>query len=496
MISAVMDFLDPEKQKAHSRRLTIGYILIALALVLATTVLLYWAFGFELRKDGQIIQNGLVFVSSRPNKADIYVNNAKYKDRTNTRLQLPAGQYAMQIKRDDYRTWKRGITVEGGVVERFDYPFLFPANLATKVTHQYTATPSVATQSLDRRWLLLGGIGAPDTFNLYDLKSKTPAPKDLVISTDILAAASTTTGWQAVEWAADNRHVLLKRSYTKNSLAASEYVLVNREEPTLSQNLTILFGITPTAMEFRGRTADQFYAYDQNSSQLFTVSIKEPTPQPFINHILAYAIDNDDILYVTDLSAPTGKVLVQIKHSEDNPYTVRRLPAGTPYVVALGNYNDDLYVAAGAENENRVYIYKDPIGQIKDEPKSVPVPEQLLRVNSPKFVDFSMNKRFVVAQNADHFATFDIENERAYAFQTKTGPEAPTTHASWIDGFHLMVPSGGKTTVFDFDGANWQNLSATSPSFSAFMNPDYHYLYNISAQNALTSTPLLLPEDL
>jgi hypothetical protein len=45
----MMDFLDPKKSHAHTVRLIIGYVLIGIALILATVLLLDVASGFAAR---------------------------------------------------------------------------------------------------------------------------------------------------------------------------------------------------------------------------------------------------------------------------------------------------------------------------------------------------------------------------------------------------------------------------------------------------------------
>ncbi|HZM64492.1 MAG TPA: PEGA domain-containing protein, partial [Candidatus Saccharimonadales bacterium] len=101
-----MDFLDPEKQKAHARRLIAGYILIGMVVLLSAIILLYQAFGYSIDRHGRIFQNGLVFISSLPDRAEIYVDGMRESSTTNARLALPAGQYVFEIKREGYRTWK------------------------------------------------------------------------------------------------------------------------------------------------------------------------------------------------------------------------------------------------------------------------------------------------------------------------------------------------------------------------------------------------------
>src|ERR1700733_10788849 len=130
-----MDFLDPRKSRESRIRLIVGYILIAIAILLGTIVLLFLAYGYGIDR-GKIIQNGLVFVSSHPGGANISLKSmpngtVEPNGITDSRLTLPAGSYTMQLQRSGYRTWERVISVVGDNVERFDYPFLFPTTLTT-----------------------------------------------------------------------------------------------------------------------------------------------------------------------------------------------------------------------------------------------------------------------------------------------------------------------------------------------------------------------------
>lgn len=492
---AVMDFLDPEKQKAHSRRLALGYALIGLVLVLATTILLYLAYGFGLDREGRVIQNGLIFVSSHPVGADVHVNKQRYKDQTNTRLPLPAGQYTMELSRQGYDTWKRAITVEGGIVERFDYPFLYPSRLQTAITKQYQATPSVVSTSHDRRWLLVG-LPSLNEFDLYDLNAKKPAPGAVAVGTDILTVGSTTTGWEVIDWAANNRHVLLKRAYQRNGQVANEYILFDRENPVASQNLSVLFGFTPTSLYFNGRAQDKFYAFDQAGAQVFTVEVKKPTPQPYLSGVLAFAPDGDTVLYITDANASTGKVFVRMRQKTDAPHTIRQLPAGDTYSAELSNYAGDTFAVVGARSENKVYVYENPLAALEDDSRAGLAPVHILKVDAPSYVSFSPGKRIIMAENADRFATYDAETDKGYAYQIAAPLDAPATHASWMDGFRLNVISGGHVVAFDYDGSNTRKLSAANPVLLPGFDRNYRYLYTFNAQNALTNTALLTAEDL
>src|SRR5665213_2134399 len=108
-----MDFLDPKKHRRHMIQLMVGYVLVGSAILIATIILLELAYGYGL-KNGQVIQNGLVFVSSKPNPAEISFNGKAIKARTNTRQVLQSGIYTMRLSLTGYQDWQQTIDVEGG----------------------------------------------------------------------------------------------------------------------------------------------------------------------------------------------------------------------------------------------------------------------------------------------------------------------------------------------------------------------------------------------
>src|SRR5476651_307831 len=97
-----MDYLDSGKQLRHRIILLVGYVCIAVAIGIATLVLWYQAYVFGLGKNNTVIQNGLVFASSQPNPADIYLNGVLNKAKTDTRLLLPAAIYQLKLSRAGY----------------------------------------------------------------------------------------------------------------------------------------------------------------------------------------------------------------------------------------------------------------------------------------------------------------------------------------------------------------------------------------------------------
>ena len=488
-----MDFLDPQKRARHTIILFTGYVLIGVAIIIATVIMLYQAYGFGLNRNGTVIQNGLLFFSSQPRPADIYINGKLAKSKTNTRLVLPSGLYNIKLDKTGYRPWERTIELDGGRVAHYDYPLLFPKNLVTTKLHGYDTAPGLATQSLDRRWVLIAQAGSMTNFDVYDLKNPAKEPVAIVLPNNLLTKATATESWQASEWADDNQHVVLQHFYD----GKIEYILLDRTASAQTINLNQTLGAGPTKLTLNDKKYDQYYLYNADLT-LQTASLRAPAPVTVLNRVLVYqTYGNNAVLYVTDEGAAAGKANVKFIDN-GQIHVLRSLPAGTSYLVNLTKYSGTFYFAIGAASENKVYVYKDPVGQINAGVVKVPVPAQVLRVENPNYVGFSSNAQFIIAENGQQFGVYDIENKHGYNYITSQVLDAPQTHASWMDGNRLNYVSGGKLLVFDYDYTNKQTLQTAAPSYLPFFAPDYQDMYVIApnsqaGQFELTRTALLVP---
>lgn len=497
-----MDYLDPKKEARHRILLFVGYILVGVAIVIGTLVLLYQAYGFGIGKNGTVIQNGLVFFSSQPNPANIYVDNKLNKSQTNTRLTLPSGIYHVRLARDGYHDWQRTIEVEGGDVQHFDYPFLIPSKLTSKKIADYTAAPGLMTQSPDRRWLLVQTPGSTTAFQVYDLKSPAKAPLELSLPATVPTKAVGGQNWQLEEWADDNKHVVLQHNYD----GKSEYILVDRTDASQALNINTTLSITPTKLTLLDKKYDHYY-WLNGTGELRSATLSDHTPKTVLQNVLAYqSYASDTLLYATNSGSSAGKVLTQLK-SGDHTYPIRSFAAGGTYLLDLTKYDGTLYVVAGSSKESKTYIYKDPTGQLARLPHQAVYPIQVLHVDQPNYLSFSDNAQFIVVEHGTQFGVYDIENAKGYNFTSKSPVDPPAAHATWMDGNRLTYVSGGKLTVFDYDDTNQQTLVPASAGYVPAFAPDFKFVYTLApaastaaaaaatGQTALNQTSLLAPAD-
>ncbi len=492
-----MDYLDPKKQARNQIVLFVGYCCLAIAIFIATLVLVYQAHGFGLNKTGTVIQNGLTYFSSKPRLATINVNGVDIKLKTNTRLTLPEDTYKVILSRNGYRNWQRTIQVDGGSVHHYDYPILFPKVLTSKKISSYNSAPGLSSQSPDRRWLIVEQTGSLVNFDVYDLKNIVKAPVVLNLPETILTkSANGQDSWRFDEWADDNAHLLVEHLYDNKS----EYVLINRESPGQSINLNNTLGGNFAKLTLNNRKFDRYYVHDSSSGALQTASLQQTTPASFLPQVLAYKSYSDDtMLYAsTDPTSP-AKVLIKLMVG-DKTYKLRTLPASTTYLLDLTKYDNKLFVVLGASSQNKLFIYKDPIGQLEDEARHSLAPAQVLHVIAPNYVSFSSSAQYIMAENGTQFGVYDNENDKGYNYTASQPLDTPAMHATWMYGNRLTYTSAGKMVVFDYDYINQQSLMTASSSYLAAYAPDYKFIYVLSpgttaGQLDLTQVSLLAKAD-
>jgi hypothetical protein len=492
-----MEFLDPKKQRNHVILILVGYVAIGIAILFATRLLLLESYGYGLNGDGQLIQSGIVFVSSVPSGAQIHLNNAT-PDKTHARLSVVSGEYTMQLTRTGYRSWQRTISVDGGTVQHYDYPFLFPSKLVTTNAPDatYDSAPGVVSQSPDLRWLLVQQPGNSGSFNEYDFNNPKLKPVVLTLPESIIGTDKTHT-LEAIDWSNDNQHLLLKDTDSDGKVS---FILFDRSDPAQSVDLSTTFNVATTTMSFLNGKYNSYYLYDTTAQTLSTANLGTPTVTPLLDHVLDYKPqDGDVLLYVSSEGVPSGKVAIDLFQA-GKTYELRTAAANDRYLLNLSSYAGSLFVAVGSSSENKVYVYKNPVDQLNSK-AALLVPIYVLKAKNPNYVSFSGNSRFVMSENGSSFAVYDAENDKGYLYDTKTALDAPQTHATWMDGHRLQYVSAGKLVVFDFDSMNQQTLMPASPSYLPFFDPNYKFVDTFvpdvanPAQFTLTSTALRTPAD-
>ncbi len=483
-----MDYLDPDKKRSHTRRLFLGYGLMAIVIGLGTILLVLLAYGYTFdRTSRTVIQNGLLFVRTEPVNGSVYING-ELRGSGNQRLVLPAGSYDIEVQADGYRTWRNSIDLAGGAVERFQYPLLFPDEIAEQTYRTFSTEPRLMTVSPDRRWLLIQESEQVDAFVLFDLRQQINLPTFFSLPAGIISNTTEDSQLEVIEWSNDNEHLIVR--HTSEDL--EEYILLNHDDVSQSQNLSTRFAdVDFTDISLVDKQADQYHLFHRPTGELVYAELGVDDVELLLEDVLTYRSHGAErILFVSDSLQQGGVVADEAEPAENERYVylyedgdiyqINELPSAEPtdYLLDLARFGGDWYVVTGVKAQQRVVGYKNPVEQLnRNQDRPLSVAFALRTDEEPMRISFSANARNVLLQGVDDVAVFDLERERGYRYDY--GGDT-TTRLHWMDGHRIVGTWGNQLHVVDFDGENRHELATCQTDIEPIFDTAYEYMYCIA----------------
>lgn len=445
-----MDYLDPKYRRSYNTKLIIGYILIGISIALGTIILVYAAYGYGINtKSGQIIQNGLVFVDSKPSAATITLNNEIKSSATGSSFVLQSGNYKMSITKAGYTTWSRDFTLDEHSIKRFNYALLLPLKPVETVMSTYDRQPIIVTKSPDMRWLM---VGSSTTDGLKVDQYDTSDPSKTAESLNLPATLFTSSegSFNVVEWSSDSNRFIIQ--HTNAGLV--EYITINRAKPAESFNISTKFQIAASSLSFRKSKTDQYYFINSSDRSLNLLNTSDSSVKQIVaGKVYEFtSLSSNLVDYVTD-DIVSGKVDLRLIDN-DKTYTLSTIAASQSYVLEASEFQGHWYFVTSTNSAGAYSIYEDPISALSSSASSKASPIVSLSLPAtPAYASFSENGRNLVVGDGQNFVTYDFENREKNKFNVS---EAVSNLISWVGNYQLQYSQKGYLTISDFDGYNQQ----------------------------------------
>lgn len=453
------------------------YTFMTLSVTVIVSLLMLVVLGYQFnQKDGRLEQGGLLQFYSIPTGAQVTLNEIGLGSLTNTKSTVDAGSHFVLYNKQDYRAWQKSIAVTPGQVAWLTYARLIPQTITPESLQTYS-TLSGALASSDRRYMLLQQAAELPKFTLVDIQGDTPKYSTLTLPTASYTAPATGKKQSFVldSWSGDSQAVLIRHTYDANKI---EWILLDREKPERSINLSTTYVIAPSRVEFAGGNHSLLFV--QVGDIVQRINLDEQTlSRPLVTRISDFTIfDDKTIAYVTKADAKSQRTVGYATVSIPEPQTVETYPADKkPLFVALSQYFNQTYFGIVHGNDMTVLKGELPtpnrVGSLKKFANNT-VPQGVTNL------EVRGSGRFFMVMLPGGYATYDIELQKYDETIWKYTSKTLRPSLQWLDNYMLWSDYGGTLRFYEFDGANQQDIMPAAEGFAASLSPNDKYIYNIA----------------
>lgn len=461
---------------------TFVYALMTVSVVTIVTILMFIILGYSFnRQDGRLEQGGLLQFASIPSGATVTLDNVQVGSRTPSKANVDARDHHVRMDIKGYRAWQKSITVQAGGIGWLSYARLVPNDIKVERLRNMPEL-SASLASTDRKWIVAQENASSSTFTLINIEPDTPKFSSLAIADSLLTPAITPDPqtFTLQSWSKNSDKLLVKRTYDATK---TEWFVIDRQNPKDTINLTTSFGINASDIKFGERNGSNAYVLADDSVIRRIDFGNKTLSGPLAENISEFSVyENNTVVYVTKPDQVTGgKTHVGYREGGmDAPQTVFSYAAGVTDVhVAFGEYYGKKYVGVTHDKIQQVFVGTLPRG---DEPARLKELGKIELSSAPLRITIGDNGRLAVAEMADGFATYDIELEKPDV-TVFTKPATAPRPLQWLDGYLLVSDRGGIARLYEFDGANQQDIMPVYEGHAVSFSGNEKFLYGFS-QNA------------
>lgn len=509
-----MDYLDPEKKRIHRRRIAIGYILIGLIISAVTLIVLLAGYGYGIdSKTGEFVQNGIMFVDTRHEAAQVSLNGENY-GQTDLRLVLREGDYSLVATRDGYRDWTRDVSIQGGSLRKLTYGLLVPEVLQTESQFTLEELPTKAIQSIDKDRVYAWDSSQNDVLVAVDLTQEPATFERISLAGLIQSVVEQPTQTPVisditfVDFDSTDERVLAEVEISGKVYAWLIDTGSIEESVNITNALPSAFRNDDIEVTMIDRNASRYYIFDKTAGEVYESELRNnslslvsiPDVDSNILEFVGFGVDWS--LFVTESDGDEGLVDVYFRDNEET-VLIKQMKTSDEYFLSLSNNGGKPFIGVSATSETAAFVYVDPIEYLRrNTGSSIPAPATILGVQNLLGISTSNDASVVMAFNESRVATYDFFSEDTH-YKDLDHTLSAKEQLKWIDGQHYSYVVDGTVWMVDYDGSNQQQLTAASAT-GIFYRDDSEGYFSFTSNDsqdeaalpqAFVFTSLLTEED-
>ena len=455
---------------------TAVYSLMTLAVVTIVMLLMLVVLGYQFNeRDGRLEQGGLLQFASVPTGATVTLDNNRLGPRTNSKANVDVGSHSVSFDRNGYRTWKKTINIKAGQIGWLSYARLIPSKITPSAVRSF-ATLSGALASPRQNYMLLHEAADQPSFLLAHIQGDTVQYATLTLPAQSYTPPSVgkTHSFTLESWSENEAAVLVKHVYDDDQ---TEWLLLDRNAPDRSINISSTFGIAPSKLQFAGKGDRLLFV--QTDDVVRRINLDEQTlSRPLASKVTYFTgYDDKTIAYATHADDKQQRTVGYAAIDVESPMVLGTFANdGKPLYVTMSTYFNQRYVVILHGTSLTIEAGNLPTKDSKGTLKRIATATV---AEGASDVSLEHNSRFAIMRLGDGFATYDIELDKYDETKWAIQPTTPRP-LTWLDQHMLWSDNGGQLRLYEFDGANQQNIMPVAEGFSVSVSPNDKFIYAIT----------------
>lgn len=470
----------PSKQKERIKRVII-YGLMCLSIVAIVTALMLIVLGYSFnQKDNRLEQGGLLQFASVPSGATVTLDETELGSRTPSKVTTDATTHSVKMNLKGYRTWQKSIDLKPGMIGWLSYARLVPTDIKPE-TLRTSPTLSGAIASRDRKWMAFLDDASKPTIVIADLDGDKVEYKSLTLPETAVtkpALADKPQAFTLESWSYNGQSLLVKHTFDDGKL---EWLVVDRADVTQTKNVTSLLGVNASKLLFGSENGRILYA--RVDDVVRKINLDNLTlSRPLVEHIDDFWVYRfTTLLYATKPDDQKRRTVGYVADDMDKVATLGTFPDDGQMVhIAMGEYFGKRYLAIQHGTALDITAGTLPRSESKGDMKHIatvtlPVAAERLSMSS--------SGRFVIAESSDTYTTHDLELVKTDTTSLKGTATTPRP-LKWLDSFMAWSDRGGMLRLYEFDGANQQDVLPVAEGYDVTLSPNEKYLYSVGKTDA------------
>jgi hypothetical protein len=410
-----------------------SYALVAAIIAGGTLLLVSYGQGRSYDfKTHKFVSNGLLILGTTPSGARLTIGDKLTRRTTPYRSTYRVGQYDIKLTKDGYRPWSKRVNIVASEVVNLALIIMVPEKLQKETVASALDVSSIVASSDHKH---VAAITAGEKPGLWRLTADRATAEKIYTPGDGQQIQSGTLS-------RDGSRALLKVQYPDG--VRQLYIDMGNGNV---QDLSSDFKVALDDVRFSFSDSNRLYWLSGDGLRRIDVNSKTLSAV-LADKVVNYTYDNDRVIYIQ--SAKVGKVIAVMDADGRNQKTLVEGVAESPnYLLSYASFRDkdDLAVVPTVTGQLTVYesIYSDNVVSrtvTRDVNKVLP----------------SDDGHYFVFAHSQGFGSYDIGRAKIYDGLYKDKVDA----ISWFNGAHVIVNSGDKTRLVEFDGGNSTDLGTSS----------------------------------